>query len=96
MEFCASRTGNGLALITCLAKRRLTQDLLDTLYLDDETLAWAKAASFEDEVAEVEKVVHKNSNGTRLQSGDSAVLVKDLDVKGAGFTERALNKINSD
>jgi len=63
------------------------QDLLDMLYLDDETLAWAKATAGEDESAG-EKVIHKDSNGTVLQAGDTVVLIKDLDVKGGGFTAK--------
>ena len=34
------------------------------------------------------KIVHKDSNGVILQDGDSVVLVKDLDVKGATFTAK--------
>jgi protein PhnA len=63
------------------------QDLLDMLYLDDETLAWAQAndaAATESE----KKVVHKDSNGNILQAGDTVVLIKDLDVKGGGFTAK--------
>jgi protein PhnA len=31
---------------------------------------------------------HIDSNGVVLQAGDTVVLVKDLDVKGAGFTAK--------
>ena len=59
------------------------QDLLDMMYLDDETLAWAKSGiSFED--ADI-AMLHKDSNGAVLLSGDTVVLIKDLDVKGANF-----------
>ena len=34
------------------------------------------------------KIVHKDSNGVILQDGDSVVLIKDLDVKGATFTAK--------
>jgi protein PhnA len=64
------------------------QDLLDILYLDDETLAWAKAISEGEDSNSDEKIVHKDSNGTVLQAGDSVVLIKDLDVKGGGFTAK--------
>jgi protein PhnA len=64
------------------------QDLLDMLYLDEETLAWAKAGRETDDSAPEEKVIHKDSNGTVLQSGDTVVLIKDLDVKGGGFTAK--------
>ncbi len=63
------------------------QDLLDQLYLDEETLAWAESGMTEgldDEVA----VPHLDSNGTVLEAGDTVVLVKDLPVKGGGFTAK--------
>ncbi|MRT94212.1 alkylphosphonate utilization protein [Ancylomarina sp. 16SWW S1-10-2] len=62
------------------------QDLLDMLYLDEETMAWAKATG--EDVAEEDKVIHKDVNGVVLQSGDSVVLIKDLNVKGGGFTAK--------
>jgi protein PhnA len=62
------------------------QDLLEMLYLDDETLAWAKEAG--DGKAEEEVRNHVDSNGNILQSGDSVVLIKNLDVKGANFTAK--------
>ncbi|WP_421920066.1 PhnA domain-containing protein [Marinifilum sp.] len=62
------------------------QDLLDMLYLDEETTAWAKATG-EDEDEE-DKVKHIDSNGVELQPGDSVVLIKDLKVSGAGFTAK--------
>lgn len=62
------------------------QDLLDMMYLDEETLVWA-AATGEGEDEEG-KIVHKDSNGNILKDGDSVVLIKDLDVKGANFTAK--------
>lgn len=64
-----------------------TQDLLDMMYLDEETLEWAKATGEADDDDE-NKIVHKDSNGNILQDGDSVVLIKDLDVKGANFTAK--------
>ena len=62
------------------------QDLLDMMYLDDETLVWAGATGEgEDEDG---KIVHKDGNGNILKDGDSVVLIKDLDVKGGGFTAK--------
>ena len=60
------------------------QDLLDMLYLDEETTAWAKAL----EENEFDVVIHKDTNGAVLQTGDSVVLIKDLKVKGANFTAK--------
>jgi len=62
------------------------QDLLDMLYLDDETLAWAKSSG--DGIADEDKLIHLDSNGSVLQNGDTVVLIKDLDVKGANFTAK--------
>jgi protein PhnA len=63
-----------------------SQDLLDKLYLDDDTLSWAKALGDGEEKEEVS--FHKDSNGVRLEQGDSVVLIKDLNVKGGGFTAK--------
>ncbi|GLQ04792.1 PhnA domain-containing protein [Sneathiella chinensis] len=63
------------------------QDLLDMMYLDDETLDWAKSGA----VAGADKDGdggHKDSNGAVLQAGDTVILIKDLKVKGAGFTAK--------
>ncbi len=61
------------------------QDLLDMMYLDDETQAWAEATG---EGNMDEQVIHKDSNGAVLQNGDSVVLIKDLKVAGGGFTAK--------
>jgi len=62
-------------------------DLLDMMYLDEEALEWAKATG-EDEEEDENKIIHKDSNGVTLLDGDSVVLIKDLDVKGATFTAK--------
>ena len=63
-----------------------TQDLLDQLYLDDETLTWAQAMG--EGQSEENMVKHLDSNGTMLEGGDSVTLIKDLNVKGANFTAK--------
>ncbi len=73
------------------------QDLLDMLYLEEETLEWAKATG-EGEYPN-DKVVHKDSNGIVLQNGDSVVLIKDLKVKGTSFVAKrgtAVRRISLD
>jgi protein PhnA len=60
-------------------------DLIDQMYLDDETLSWAKAGISE---SGEEDAVHRDSNGLELVSGDNVILVKNLDVKGANFTAK--------
>lgn len=62
------------------------QDLLDMLYLDDETLKWAKATG--EGLDESEKIIHKDVNGVVLKAGDSVVLIKDLKVKGSSMVAK--------
>ncbi|MBN2165074.1 MAG: PhnA domain-containing protein [Marinilabiliaceae bacterium] len=61
------------------------QKILDMVYLDDSTKAWADDAVRADNE---EVVKHIDSNGNILQSGDTVVLIKDLNVKGGGFTAK--------
>ncbi len=61
------------------------QDLLDMMYMDEDTAAWAKEGTPDD--AE-EAIVHRDSNGVVLTQGDTVVLIKDLNVKGATFTAK--------
>ena len=63
------------------------QDLLDMLYLDETTLAWAQATG-EGESSVEDAVKHLDSNGALLEAGDTVTLIKDLNVKGAGFTAK--------
>ncbi len=62
------------------------QDLLDTLYLDDETLEWAQATG--EGLSSEDAIKHVDSNGATLESGDTVTLIKDLNVKGANFTAK--------
>ena len=56
-------------------------DNLDMLYLDDEKLSWAKATGDHENDSHVE--LHKDANGNILQTGDTVILTKSLDVKGS-------------
>lgn len=58
-------------------------DLLEMMYMDEETQAWAKAGQADDDAPK-----HIDSNGIELKTGDSVVLIKDLNVKGGGFTAK--------
>lgn len=61
------------------------QDLLDMMYLEDDVKAWAEAGlAVEGE----EAVIHRDSNGVILEAGDSIMIIKDLVVKGGGFTAK--------
>ncbi len=62
-------------------------DLLDQIYLEDEDLLWAKEGIQEENSSGSTKIT-SDSNGTPLLEGDSVTLIKDLDVKGAGFTAK--------
>lgn len=60
-----------------------TQDLLAMMYLEDETLNWAKAT--DEGLLESEKIIHRDVNGVILENGDNVVLIKDLKVKGSSM-----------
>ena len=62
------------------------QDLLEMLYLDEETLNWAKATV--EGQSSKNNFKHLDSNGSKLEAGDSVTLIKDLNVKGANFTAK--------
>jgi protein PhnA len=74
-----------------------SQELIEQMYLDEETLEWAKALG--DGVEEVPKAVHRDVNGVVLESGDSVVLIKDLKVKGSSMIAKqgtAVRRISLD
>jgi protein PhnA len=73
-------------MLTRLSNERWPQDLLDMLFLDDETLAWAQAADEGDR--DNDAVKHIDRNGAVLKTGDTITLIKDLHVKGANFTAK--------
>jgi len=62
------------------------QDLLDMLYLDEGTQAWAEAKG--EWKSDEDTVKHVDSNGAVLEAGDTVTLIKDLNVKGANFTAK--------
>lgn len=68
-----------------------TDDLLDMMYLEEDTLKWAKEG-IQDSSSEVK---HIDSNGVQLAAGDNVVLVKDLDVKGANFAAKRGTAVRS-
>lgn len=73
-------------MLNRLRKEGWPQDLLDMMYLEEDSLKWAKETG--DDLSDDEKIIHKDSNGAILQSGDSVVLIQDLKVKGGGFTAK--------
>jgi protein PhnA len=74
-------------MLTRLSAEGWPQELLDMLYLDDETLAWAQAIE-EGGDDDQEQIKHLDSNGVQLAAGDTVTLIKDLVVKGANFTAK--------
>ncbi len=59
------------------------QDMLDMLYLEPEVQEWADEGMNDEEVEPT-----RDSNGQILVEGDAVSIIKDLVVKGAGFTAK--------
>ncbi|MEP3207888.1 MAG: PhnA domain-containing protein [Maribacter sp.] len=84
-------------MLSRLRSEGWSQDLLDMMYLENETLEWAQATG--EGVAEGEKIIHRDVNGVVLQNGDSVVLIKDLKVKGSSLVAKqgtAVRRISLD
>lgn len=84
-------------MLTRLKSLGWPQDLLDMLYLDEETLAWAKASGLGETASD--KIVHRDSNGVILETGDTVVLIKDLPVRGSSMVAKrgtAVRRISLD
>lgn len=64
-------------------------DLVDMMYLEDDVKKWADSGLLKgSEESSEGTVVHRDSNGSILTEGDTVTLIKDLEVKGAGFTAK--------
>ncbi len=70
-------------LLNGLTTAPWARDLLDIAYLEPEVKDWAEAG-----LPDADAVEHRDSNGALLAQGDNVVLIKDLPVKGAGFTAK--------
>lgn len=70
--------------LKALESEDYARDLLDMMYLEDDVREWALSGIKDKE----EEIICKDSNGTILKTGDSVSLIKDLEVKGAGFTAK--------
>ena len=62
------------------------QDLLDMMYMEEEVKEWAAAGQTAE--AGAGAIVHKDSNGAVIESGDTVVLIKDLPVKGSSMVAK--------
>ena len=69
-----------------MLNRLKNQELVEQMYMDDDTLEWAKATGEDDD--DENKLVHRDSNGVILSTGDSVVLIKDLKVKGSSMVAK--------
>ncbi len=58
-------------------------DMCDMLYLESDEMDVAQSVLSQKSTPTV-----RDANGVELKAGDSVVILKDLDVKGAGFTAK--------
>lgn len=63
-------------------------EILDSVYLNEETMRWATALGEDAGDGSDDKVVHVDSNGNVLQEGDTVVLTRTLDVKGSSLNAK--------
>lgn len=81
-------------ILNKLSSERWAQDLLDQLYMEDDLLRWAQAGGLQESAGsaaspdDAPSAQTRDSNGAVLTAGDSVTLIKDLEVKGAGFTAK--------
>ncbi len=73
-------------MLSRLKSEGWSQDLLDMMYMEDDVKKWAESTGEGIEVDPSQ--IHKDSNGAELKAGDTVVLIKDLNVKGGGFTAK--------
>ncbi len=83
---------SGVGAVQVMAYRMLhrleaqewARGLLETLYVEPEIESWAQQGMQSTQANEPTL----DSNGVLLQGGDSVSIIKDLEVKGAGFTAK--------
>jgi protein PhnA len=73
-------------MLSRLRKNGWPQELLEQMYLDEDTLAWAQATGEGED--DENKIIHRDVNGVILAHGDSVVLIKDLKVKGSSMVAK--------
>ncbi|RKS92470.1 phosphonoacetate hydrolase [Flavobacterium limicola] len=73
-------------MLSRLRKNGWPQELLEQMYFDEDTLAWAQATGEGED--DENKIIHRDSNGVILEIGDSVVLIKDLKVKGSSMVAK--------
>ncbi|MDC7994086.1 PhnA domain-containing protein [Altibacter sp. HG106] len=83
-------------LLFALKNEGWPQDLLDMMYMEPDTRAWAEARLTREEEVQI---THRDVNGNELTAGDSVVLIKDLKVKGSSMVAKqgtAVRRISLD
>lgn len=74
-------------MLSRLSDEGWPRDLLDMLYLEDDILNWARQDPILANNQE-DQIIHHDCNGAVLTAGDTVILTKDLNVKGANFTAK--------
>lgn len=73
-------------MLNNLSDEAWARDALDMIYLEADDLAWAQDGFVADN--DESAIIHRDSNGTKLEAGDNVSLIKSLDVKGTTFTAK--------
>jgi protein PhnA len=73
-------------MLNRLKQESWAAESLDMMFMDDDTLAWAKASGDHENDATVD--LHRDCNSALLNEGDAVVLIKSLDVKGSTLNAR--------
>ena len=68
-------------VLDMLSDQAWARDLKDQIYLDEVLMAWAISGV-------IRSSQHKDVNGVTLEAGNNVLLIKDLVVKGGGFTAK--------
>lgn len=72
--------------LEALSGEAWAQDLLDSMYLDDDCQNWW--TQLEEHREAIAKSMHVDCFGKQLHAGDTVTLIKDLDVKGSSLTAK--------
>lgn len=68
-------------ILSKLPSEEWARDAMESASLDESLIEWANA----EDALEAEKVIHKDSYGVLLESGDTVVLTENLNVKGTNY-----------
>lgn len=68
-------------LLSKLSSEAWAADVIESVYLEESLIEWARA----EDAMEADKVIHKDSYGVLLETGDTVVLIENLNVKGTNY-----------